>query len=740
MDFKPLCFLSMLFLAAPAFAQSQNGPQVPMTTRMALSELSGVLEEHPEPKDFFAHAQGQYPVAWQDGRAMVGFLGKLPADGADEAAQALEALAPAVRVGARRGGILSFRIDALHLDLLAGTALAQWQMAGKATADLEKARYGTRADSVQAGLGLPQAFTGQDVLVGVVDWGFDYTHPMFYDAALTAPRVRGIWDQFRQEGPGPSSFGYGRMADSTEDIASLAADTSNVYGWGHHGTHVAGIAAGAGAGLNLIGMAPEAQMLFASFLLDESAAMDAFAWMQEVAEADGKRLVINCSWSLPQFGTKDGQGLINQFMDAMSEQGVVFVVSAGNNGNSDFHLSHAFDADTMRTRVQFYPESAHPSMWGQALTIWGDVGAAFDAGFMLTTMGSDVALESPWYTTENGPFMVDSMLVQDGDTVLFDLAVEEAHPANGRPFARFRIRKGSASFGIGLQVAAPEGLVHCWNTTHLSNDVGNWGQEFMSTSDGWLAGDPEYGVQSPACSESVIAVAAYYSEYLNPIGNEGGGTLANFTTHGPTIDGRLKPEIAAPGLSVESSISSFSESSFSLTSEVEFNGINYPFAKLSGTSMSAPAVAGIVALMLEANPALSVAEVRAALKLTAREDDHTGDIPAEGSTVWGWGKVNAVRAVQEVLGINDIARPLANSAPVGFEIWPNPVGAVLHVQPVNASKSYQWTAVDVAGKVHGSGRARGVAALNTRDWPTGVLLLRLTAEDGMEWAYRLIVE
>ena len=51
--------------------------------------------------------------------------------------------------------------------------------------------------------------------------------------------------------------------------------------------------------------------------------------------------------------------------------------------------------------------------------------------------------------------------------------------------------------------------------------MGNWGQDFMSTSDGWLAGNPDYGVQSPALSESVIAVAAYYSEYLNPLGNEG---------------------------------------------------------------------------------------------------------------------------------------------------------------------------------------------------------------------------
>ena len=732
-----LCFV--LICSASVEAQNPHAAQVPMTTRMALTELMALRDAYPEDKAFLEQAS-QYPVARMEGRLMVGFVGQLPAQNAAAAMETMAAMAPALMVGASKGGVLSFRVDVDELTALEDLSLTQWHLAGKAVADLEKARYGTRADSVQAGLGLPAAFHGEDVLIGVVDWGFDYTHPMFYDADLNYSRIRGVWDQFRQTGPAPAGYSYGRGAETPEDIALLAADTANIYSFAYHGTHVAGIAGGAGAGVELIGMAPRSELLFATFLIDEAAAMDAFSWMQGVAEADGKRLVINNSWSLPQFGTKDGQGLINQFIDAMSEEGVVFVASAGNNGDSDFHVSHAFEADTMRTRVQFYPESAHPSMWGQALTMWGEVGAAFHAGFMLTSMGSNVVLESPWYATADGPFMLDSSLVYEGDTVLFDLVVESAHPANGRPFARFRIRKGTAPFGVGLQVAATEGMVHAWNTTHLSNGVGNWGQDFMSTSDGWLDGNPDYGVQSPACSESVIAVGAYYSEYLNPLGNEGGGTLAGFSTLGPTLDGRLKPEISAPGVSVESSMSAFTDASFNLTEEVEFNGVAYPFAKLSGTSMSGPAVAGIVALMLEANPDLTVQEVREALKLTAREDDHTGEIPSEGSTVWGWGKVNAVRAVQEVLGINGIAEAEGARPLQSFNIWPNPVGAVLHVQPVDTERSYTWTLMDGLGKMYDTGAARGAIAFNTETWPRGVLLIQLVSEDGRETAHRLIVE
>ena len=64
-------------------------------------------------------------------------------------------------------------------------------LASKAVPHLERARVGTRVDSVHAGLGLAQPFHGEGVLIGVLDWGFDYTHPNFYDTTLTSTRIRG---------------------------------------------------------------------------------------------------------------------------------------------------------------------------------------------------------------------------------------------------------------------------------------------------------------------------------------------------------------------------------------------------------------------------------------------------------------------------------------------------------------------------------------------------------------------
>ena len=211
------------------------------------------------------------------------------------------------------------------------------------------------------------------MLIGVLDWGFDYTHPNFYDTTLTSTRIRGAWDQYRQSGPAPAGFEYGTVAETPADLMAMGSDTANVYSYSTHGTHVAGISGGSGCGIGLHGMAPAAEFLLATLMVDEASALDAFAWMQDVAEADNKRLVINNSWGLPQWGTPDGTSLSNQFIDAMSDEGVVFGTSNGNNGDSNFHFDHTFTApgDTARSLVTFYPLSSNPNAWGQSLHLWG---------------------------------------------------------------------------------------------------------------------------------------------------------------------------------------------------------------------------------------------------------------------------------------------------------------------------------------------------------------------------------
>ena len=122
--------------------------------------------------------------------------------------------------------------------------------------------------------------------------------------------------------------------------------------------------------------------------------------------------------------------------------------------------------------------------------------------------------ESPLYNTADGPMMFDAIEVINNDTIIYDVVLEQSHPANGRPFMQMRIHKGDANVSIVMQVTSDSGRVHAWNHTHLTNDVGNWGQDFQAAQSSWLNGDSYYGIQQPACGHGVIAIGAYSSNTL----------------------------------------------------------------------------------------------------------------------------------------------------------------------------------------------------------------------------------
>ncbi|MCC6542253.1 MAG: S8 family peptidase [Flavobacteriales bacterium] len=699
--------------------------RMPATTQADLAVFHKLVTLHPDAKDLVRNTEGYYPTALIHGRCMVGFLGLL-GPGADPATWSDEA----VMVGARKGNIQSFRIDASHLDrLYTLPGLDYAELAGKVKPDLDRVRYATRVDSVQHGWGLPQSYTGRDVLIGITDWGFDYQHPTFYDTSMTTYRVRAAWDHYRQAGPAPAAYGYGTQLTTQAELLAAGADTSNIYNNATHGTHVAGIAGGGGAGTPYRGMAIDARFLFCTFLVDAAAVLDAFDWMQGIAEQDDKRLVINMSWGLHHIGTLDGHSLISQAIDQYIQEGVVFANSGGNNGDVNFHIRKDFTGDTLRSRIQFYDYSANPNMWGQSISMWGEGAHPFSAGLMVTSNGNTILAETPCYSTSTQAPYLDSLLVIGGDTVFFNLTTEAAHPLNGRPHFRLRVKNTSSALRVALKATAPDGRVHCWNVTELTNDVGNWGMAFTAPVAGWTAGDNQYGISEPACTNGLISVAAYWPEFIHPVtGAVGGGAIASFSSIGPTLDERVKPDIAAPGVNIGSAMSSYTDETFNSIANVSFQGRSYPFARLSGTSMSSPAVAGIAALVLEANPTASPQMVKEALMRTARQDSYTGSIPVAGSVQWGMGKVNAYQAVREVLWLNGVGEHFSE----GLSIWPNPSVGTVWVMLHQGSAAPMITVTDIAGRVITTQRTltSGPTALDVSHWAPGIYTIRCSTGSG----------
>ena len=124
--------------------------------------------------------------------------------------------------------------------------------------NLDIARKTTRVDSVQNGINLPIRYSGKGVVVGIIDAGFDYSHPTFYDTTGNKLRIKRVWEQ-RQTGTPPNGFVYGNEISDTSAMLTKGTELPTFT----HGTHVAGIAAGSGVGSTKFrGMAYESDLVF----------------------------------------------------------------------------------------------------------------------------------------------------------------------------------------------------------------------------------------------------------------------------------------------------------------------------------------------------------------------------------------------------------------------------------------------------------------------------------------------
>jgi subtilisin family serine protease len=603
---------------------------------------------------------------------------------------------------------------------------------------LDKALPDARVDSVHMGYNLPQPFTGKDVLIGITDWGFDYTNPNFYDTTLQHTRIAAAWDQWKTSGPAPSGFLYGTEFNGESELLAAQCDTSNVYGYAYHGSHVAGIAGGSGAGTVYRGVAFEANYLFTTFLVDAAAVLDAYNWMYQYSLTAGKRLVINQSWGLYYMGNLDGTSLISQAIDSLSALGVVFVSSAGNNGDADFHLMYdAATTDTLKTQVQFDSYSYYPQMFGQCLTLWGTPGNSFEARLQVLNSSGSLLAETPFYLTDTLSAYVDDTLFAGADTVLFNVLADSANLQNQRPFMQIRVASRNTTNKVILQIHADTGIVHAWNLIELNNGVGNWGSDFLAPYAGYTAGDPYYGVGEPACAHSSIAVAAHVSEYKHPTtGQILGGNIAYFSSYGPIMDGTIKPEISAPGSGVCSSVSSFTTTSFSsVVTSVAFGGRTYKFVRLSGTSMSSPLVTGVVALMLEADPTLTAAEIKTILEETAREDSITGDLSETGDTHWGWGKVNALHAIYKVLGVEGLNEINEEEKVL---IYPNPASDQVCIFAADGIVQREISLHNVDGRLIKSAKLTENNMFSVAGLPAGLYFVRFV-KDGRPLMMQVVV-
>jgi serine protease AprX len=176
-------------------------------------------------------------------------------------------------------------------------------------------------------------------------------------------------------------------------------------------------------------------------------------------------------------------------------------------------------------------------------------------------------------------------------------------------------------------------------------------------------GPRQSSITSPGSDPYVITVGGVDD---NGTATTADDAFASWSSRGPTaIDGLAKPDLAAPGRKVVSlrSVGSTLDQEFPDRVVAGLDPLAPAYFRLSGTSMAAPVVTGVVALMLERNPGLSPAQVKARLKSTA------APVAYGSPETTGSGLVSAVAAVAAT---DQTADAVAEPVSTGFasEMYP----------------------------------------------------------------------
>lgn len=444
-------------------------------------------------------------------------------------------------------------------------------------ADMARAVALTGADVAQNSRGL----TGKGIKVGIVDSGIDIDHPAFGGSGTNGTT------------PFPSArvtAGYDFVGDNYNSggtpAQQIPAPDANPDDCGGHGTHVSGIVGANGGGIK--GVAPDVTFgAYRVFGCAGSSSSDVIVAALERAFADGMQIInqsLGAARQWPQYPTA-------QASSRLVNRGVVMVASIGNNGPGGSSPDALFAAGA-------------PGVGSKVIGVasYDNAQAAFTVSG--TPYGYNQATGSPIAPTSGSLPMSKTgtpATTNDGCNPL---------PVGSLTGTAALVQRGTCAFYVkafNAQAAGAAAVVLYNNTTGALNPT--------------VAG-------SPAITIPVVAVTQSQGIALNnaiaagpttltwttqsvgfPFGT--GGLISGFSSFGLAADLSLKPQLGAPGGGIFS------------TYPLELGGA----ATLSGTSMSAPHVAGGVALIMQAKPRIPAQAMAARLQNSADPKNWSGNPP-----------------------------------------------------------------------------------------------------------------
>ncbi len=512
---------------------------------------------------------------------------------------------------------------------------------------------------------------GSGVIVGFVDTGVDVFHEDFRKVDGST-RIKYLLDfsipgdldgDGNLDGPGP--FG-GTLFTEADINTAITAGTFASRDTTGHGTH--GLSIAAGDDSTLPGFASEADLIVVKATrvdgtlgFTSADIINALSFVDQKATELGKPYVANLSLGT-LFSSHDGRSLEEQAVDALVGPGMAgkaIVIAAGNS------------SDNRGTRLRHMQGTANSGL----ATLHPLTVPAYTPN---PGKGDDRILLDFWYqgndklkvtvTSPNGhvvmaPFgdYADTPTA-DGDVFIGNMG--GPNPLNGQIEALVLIddwsgtapAAGTWTVTIEGQSIDGTGVYHGWLTDESA----------VGSTTPYLTGnaDNQYLVAKPGGAWNGITAGSHAMHDLASrfriswTDVNGGarvdtsaidGDISDFSSPGRTTDGRIKPEITAPGERVMGAVSRDAYPATAPNSIYKYHPFpdpealivertaNHAFGMLQGTSFSAPVVTGLVARILSTAPTLDAVQIRNMLINSATADGFTGTVP---NAAWGYGKVS----------------------------------------------------------------------------------------------------
>lgn len=579
---------------------------------------------------------------------------------------------------ARVGDISIAAIPLSKLGALScGKQVKRIETGRRCSIQMDTTRLVVNAEKVYTGEGLSQSYTGHGVVVGVQDIGFDLTHPNFYSADMSRYRIKALWDQLSRDTIGSTLY-VGRDYVGRDALLKLRHPIDGETQT--HGTHTAGIAAGSGAEKKGVvspyrGMACDADLVLVDNAADNASLIDpkdyykftyatdalGFKYIFDYAERMHQPCVINFS----EGSSQDFHGYDQLYYELLAKligPGRIIVSSAGNDGarNSYIHKNIGKEragAFIMGNEKRFSCTAKSKQTFTFRVSVYDNV--ASPQILDISTVNVCNAQDS---------LLTDSLLVGGKKYIWRVLAYPNSYDKSETAYD-FQISSPSKlgdSPQVSLQVMGRDADIELYRMS---------GYMFPHSLDPMLdAGDCRYTIFSPSSSPDVICVGStsYRTQFVNYLGEkkvyDSGqkGIRSPFSAMGPTLDGRIKPDVMAPGQNIISSYSTFfinnpKNVNASVKSDVrhfKYNGRTYAWNANAGTSMSAPVVTGAIALWLQADPTLTPADC---LEIFAKTCSHYDTSLSYPNNLYGYGQIDVAAGLREVLrrkalGINTIGQ------------------------------------------------------------------------------------